>query len=487
MLVNPYQDVITPSHTSPTYQAGHQQQMLVNPYQDDPYDTVGRLTTTSLQSSQGRPSPLQPFLVAESQGDSAYGRHLKVATPGISATPHDPKFQANVSLRYRDPYNNLHSTFTQSPTVPQVQSSPDSDESENSSDSPEESANPYYGISQKRGLVSPNDPEVIQAAAALEKVLFGDEEDVKQPKNRRDTAQTGHRTKQVQPKHKLATPNLTGYGQTLPDSRPSEGFETESHLQGQMASVKEPQPRQEISNKNTAAVSHSRRVSATEGKVSEQKKKSVQAPTTVETAYFQGQNTPPFQEINSQDVAASLPHSRRGSANALEPLKKPVQTTVAPVATRRSISPVRVEKKARRRTETHPAHLKSRKIFDKKEFESTGHSRRLTSNVHPTINVPTSENVDQQVQNSTTHNMPLPPIGEGGGDESSSQNQAETNSSPYHRPSTGKGNTYLMCIIKWFVRLICFDSYRFINSASLFFILELTFLLFIQPMTSLLG
>ena len=452
--------VTTPSYTSPTYQAGYQQQMLINPYQDDPYDTVGRVPITSLQSSQGRPSPLQPFLVADSQGDthsaslqssqgrpsplqpflvaesqgdnhSAYRRQLKVATPDVSAIPHDPKFQANVSLQYRDPYSDLHYTFTQSPTVPQVESSSDSNESQNSSESSEGSANPYYSISQKRGLVSPNDPEVIQAAAALEKVLFGDE-DVKQPnKNRRDTAQTGHRTKQVEPKHKLATPNLTGYGQTLPDSRPSE---TESRLQDQMASMKAPQPRQEISNKNTAAISNSRRVSATEEKVSEQKK-SVHSPTTVETAYFQGQNTPPPQEINSQEVTASLPHSRRESANALEPLKKPVQTTVTPVATRRSISPVRVQKKARRRTETHPAHLKSRK----KEFESTGHGRRLMSDVHPTISVPTSENVDQQVQNSTTHNMPLPPIGGGGGDKSSSQNQAETNSSPYHRPSTGKG------------------------------------------------
>ena len=525
-------DVTTLSHTSPTYQAGYQQQMLVNPYQDDPYGNVGRMPATSLPSSQGRPSPLQPFLVAESQGDthSAYGKHLKVATP---LGHQDPRFQASPSLQYHGPYNDLHSTLTQSPTVPQLESPPNSNESQNSDWSSEGSANPYYGISRKRGLVSPNDPEVIQAAAALEKVLFGDEGDVKQPnKNRGDPAQTAHRSKPVKPKHKLANPNPTGHGQTLPD-------EMDSRLQDQKASMKGPQSRQEISNQNTAAVSHSRSVSVTERNVSKEKKKSVQAHTSVEVVHLQVQNTPPFQEINSQEVSASLsphsgrgsaslsphsgrasaslhsgrasasphsrrgsgslsphsgrasasphsrrgsdslsphsgrasasphsgrgsdslsphsgrgsdslhsgrgsaslPHSGRGSANVLEPLKRPVQTTVAPVAMRRSTSPVRVEKKATRRTETHPAHFKSRKIFDRKEFESTGHSRRLTSDVHPTINVPTSQNVDQQVQNSTTHNIPLPPIGGSSGDESSSQNQAETSSSPSHRLSTGKG------------------------------------------------
>ena len=545
-------DVTTLSHTSPTYQAGYQQQMLVNPYQDDPYGNVGRMPATSLPSSQGRPSPLQPFLVAESQGDthSAYGKHLKVATP---LGHQDPRFQASPSLQYHGPYNDLHSTLTQSPTVPQLESPPNSNESQNSDWSSEGSPNPYYGISQKRGLVSPNDPEVIQAAAALEKVLFGDEGDVKQPnknrgdegdvkqpnKNRGDAAQTAHRSKPVKPKHKLANPNPTGHGQTLPD-------EMDSRLQDQKTSMKGPQSKQEISNQNTAAVSHSRSVSVTERNVSKEKKKSVQARTSVEVVHLQVQNTPPFQEINSQEVSASLsphsgrgsaslhsgrasasphsrrgsgslsphsgrasasphsgrgsdslsphsgrgsdslhsgrgsgslshsgrasasphsgrgsgslshsrrgsdslhsgrgsaslPHSGRGSANVLEPLKRPVQTTVAPVAMRRSTSPVRVEKKATRRTETHPAHFKSRKIFDRKESESTGHSRRLTSDVHPTINVPTSQNVDQQVQNSTTHNIPLPPIGGSSGDESSSQNQAETSSSPSHRLSTGKG------------------------------------------------
>ena len=511
-------DVTTLSHTSPTYQAGYQQQMLVNPYQDDPYGNVGRMPATSLPSSQGRPSPLQPFLVAESQGDthSAYGRHLKVTTPAIPSAHHDPRFQASPSLQYHGPYNDFHSTLTQSPTLPQLESPPNSNESQNSNWSPEGSANPYHGISQKRGLVSPNDPEVIQAAAALEKVLFGDEGDVKQSnKNRRDSAQTAHRNKQVKPKHKLANPNPTGHGQTLPD-------EMDSRLQDQKGSMKGPQPRQEISNQVTAALSPSRSVSVTERNIPKEKKKSVQARTSVEVVHFQVQNTPPFQEINSQEVSASshsgrgsaslshtgrgsaslshsgrgsaslshsgrgsaslshsgrgsaslshsgrgsasLSNSGRGSANALEPMKRPVQTTVAPVATR-STSPARVEKKATRRTETHPAHFKSRKIFDRKEFESTGHmhSRRLTSDVHPTINVPTSQNVDQQVQNSTTHNIPLPPIGGSSGDESSSQNQAETSRSPFHRPSTGKGT--------W--RLSCINSCSFVQQWFLLFILR---------------
>ena len=90
------------------------------------------------------------------------------------------------------------------------------------------------------------------------------------------------------------------------------------------------------------------------------------------------------------------------------------------------------------------------------------HSRRLTSDVHPTINVPTSQNVDQQVQNSTTHNIPLPPIGGSSGDESSSQNQAETSRSPFHRPSTGKGT--------W--RLSCINSCSFVQQWFLLFILR---------------
>jgi len=438
-------------HASPVYQAGYWQQMFGKSSENVPRTVAGTLPVASVQPSQGRQSHLHPFQLAVNPANpaneegihAAYGKydpHLQMGNhvmTGASTTTQQDftlRLQTNAPMQYHEEYSHLHPLPTQCPlfhaTPQHSSSSNDSEESTTSNGSSKSSEGESDPHNHQRIWVTSDDPEVIQTAAALERILFGDNEvaddkhqykSVKARSNEvSDTtasypvhvggrtepgnqasddaaAQVVHESnykEQHKPQHEIEEPAATGDGQILPSS-PS-NVTMAAYLQGQDVVIG-PTPQQQINTKGLAPVSLSSRSGPMKAKVSGQMKGSVQVPTPVGAAM-----------------------------------------------TRRSIPAVaaRVEKGVRKRTQTHPPHSNSR-IFNRREF---GYSRVTSieskSNLQqPAVHVPHPQSVhgvEKHVQQPSTRNAPLPSI-RGSGDESNSLHQTPASSLTHNRPSTGEG------------------------------------------------
>lgn len=375
---------------------------------------------------------------------AAYGKydpHLQMGNhimTGASTTQRDSalRLQTKAPMQYHEEYSHLlHPLPTQCTpfhaTPQHSSSSNNSEESTTSNGSTKSSEGESDPRNHQRIWVTSDDPEVIQTAAALERILFGDNEvadDKHQDKSVKarsnevsDTtasypvhvggrtepgnqasddaaAQVVHKSnykERHKPQHEIEEPTATGDGQMLPSS-PS-NVTMAAYLQGQHTVIG-PMPQQQLNAKGVAPVSLSSRPCPMKAKVSNQMKGSVQVPTPIGAA-----------------------------------------------VTRRSIPAVaaKVEKGVRKRTQTHPPHSNSRKFFNRREF---GYSRVTSieskSNMHqPTVHVlhPQSvHGIEKHVQQPSTRNAPLPSI-RGGGDESNCLHQTPASSLTHNRPSTGEG------------------------------------------------